>query len=116
VKDKDGFAIPSLPFAPPVVAQKSAETKSKPMEVTQPKEVKSVDQYKKFSDQTVFISNLSYDVDESKLQAIFEKVPGFQEIRLIRGWNGKTKGYGYVDFDSAVSLNFSFGLFERHCL
>lgn len=42
--------------------------------MVQPKEPKSSEHYKKFSDQTVFISNLAYDVDESKLQAIFDKV------------------------------------------
>lgn len=32
----------------------------------------------------------------------FFKEPGFKEIRLVRNWSGKSKGYGYVDFDSAV--------------
>ena len=33
------------------------------------------------------------------------KSPGFQAIRLIKNWSGKSKGYGYVDFNTAVILN-----------
>lgn len=100
LKDKDGFAIPSLPFQQPEAPKPISkfETAKKLPENTEP--VKTTEQYKKFSDHTVFISNLSYEVDEVKLAAIFEKEPGFIEIRLVRNWSGKSKGYGYVDFDS----------------
>lgn len=76
-KDKDGFAIPSLPFtAQPVVSESKQKQPDQQQQqaVVQPKEPKSTEHYKKFSDQTVFISNLAYDVDEAKLQAIFDKV------------------------------------------
>ena len=84
---------------------------------------------KKFSQNTVFISNLKFDVDEKMVKKVFEKVqlhksntlnilnlkkinkknkilkklPGFKELRLIKHWSGKTKGYGYVDFETTVS-------------
>ena len=31
---------------------------------------------------------------------IFVKEPGFKEIRLVKHWSGKSKGYGYVDFET----------------
>jgi len=55
---------------------------------------------------TVFISNLAYDVDESKLENLFKSLPGFKEVRIIKHWSGKTKGYGYVDFSTAVRFDF----------
>jgi len=44
--------------------------------LTQPKvsSTTTVDQVKKFSDHTVFISNLSFELDETKLALVFEKV------------------------------------------
>ncbi len=59
----------------------------------------------KYSNLTVFISNLSYDVDESKLENVFKGLPGFKEVRLIKHWSGKSKGYGYVDFATAVRFD-----------
>ena len=35
---------------------------------------KTIEQYKQFSELTVFISNLSFDIDEEKLRNVFEKV------------------------------------------
>ncbi len=35
---------------------------------------KTIEQYKQFSEFTVFISNLSFDIDEEKLKNVFEKV------------------------------------------
>lgn len=99
-KDKDGFVIPSLPFAPPVAVPEKPTVVKTPVEAVSTDTKKSSEHYKKFSDHTIFISNLSYDLDETKLAAVFEKSPGFKEIRLVRGWNGISKGYGYVDFDS----------------
>ncbi|CAF0720727.1 unnamed protein product [Brachionus calyciflorus] len=85
IKDKDGFAIPSLPdFKQP---------ESKPS-VSTPNEYKKVD-----PNCTVFISNIKFDVEEAKIRELFEKQPGFLCLRLIKHWSGKTKGYGYVDFE-----------------
>lgn len=99
-KDKDGFSIPSLPFAQSqqgndILSEKLPSKIEKKSEPTQ-----SVEQYKQFSDHTVFISNLSYEIDESKLRAVFEKEPGFKDIRIIKKWDGKSKGYGYLDFEN----------------
>ena len=41
---------------------------------TQEKATKSSDDYKKFPNLTVFISNLSYECDEEKIKTVFEKV------------------------------------------
>lgn len=105
LKDKDGFAIPNIPtlIAATANALGTAVQNDKPIEkkTTEISSSSSTENYKKFSNLTVFISNLSFDVDEIKLKAIFEKQPGFKEVRLIKHWSGKSKGYGYVDFDSA---------------
>lgn len=75
IKDKDGFAIPSLPFSSPTatehVVAKTAEASNKKQPIT---EAKTTEQYKKFSDHTVFISNLSFNLDEAALRTVFEKV------------------------------------------
>lgn len=52
---------------------------------------------------TVFISNLDFAVDVNKIIAVFEKEPGFKEVRLPSHYSGKNKGFGYVDFETPVS-------------
>jgi hypothetical protein len=36
---------------------------------------------------------------------VFKGLPGFKEVRLIKHWSGKSKGYGYVDFATAVRFD-----------
>lgn len=82
LKDKDGFVIPNLPTEvssskkstsvaiPPPPSLTSSSSSSKPSNVTST----SSENYKKYSNLTVFISNLSFEVDEARLKTIFEKV------------------------------------------
>ncbi len=75
MKDKDGFAIPSLPVLAPVTASnKSITTKSSATINASAGTDQSIENYKKFSNLTVFISNLSYEADENKIRTVFEKV------------------------------------------
>ena len=77
LKDKDGFVIPNLPTekksASVAIPPPPSLTSSKPSNVTST----SSENYKKYSNLTVFISNLSFEVDEARLKTIFEKVNFF---------------------------------------
>lgn len=38
-----------------------------------------------------------------KLNELFLKAKGYQQVRLVKHWSGKTRGYGYVDFDNQTN-------------
>ena len=93
LKDKDGFAIPSLPVLSPASTASTKITTTKPISATNnaaaaASSEQAIENYKKFSNLTVFISNLSYDADENKIKAVFEKVlfdlPYFNIENLIK--------------------------------
>ncbi|MCO5573989.1 hypothetical protein L7F22_027767 [Adiantum nelumboides] len=50
---------------------------------------------------TVFVKNLAWGVDEDILQEFFEGVGEVQEVRLARNEDGRSRGFGHVDFISA---------------
>lgn len=56
---------------------------------------------------SVFISNLSYTLEEpeAKLRALFETCGSIKQIRPIFSNKGTFKGYGYVQFESEVSVS-----------
>ncbi|MCO5556261.1 hypothetical protein L7F22_009807 [Adiantum nelumboides] len=49
---------------------------------------------------TVFVKNLAWGVDEDILQEFFEGVGEVQEVRLARNEDGRSRGFGHVDFIS----------------
>ena len=53
---------------------------------------------------TLFVGNLSYESTEKDLLNFF-KGCGNVSVRIIYNLNGKSKGYGYVDFDNQENLN-----------
>ena len=53
---------------------------------------------------TLFVGNLSYESTENDLLNFFEGC-GNVSVRIITSINGKSKGYGYADFDSQENLN-----------
>ncbi|KAM4579006.1 squamous cell carcinoma antigen recognized by T-cells 3 [Fundulus diaphanus] len=55
---------------------------------------------------SVFISNLAYTLEdpEAKLEALFERCGPVKQVRLVSGNRGNFRGYGYVQFESAVSV------------
>lgn len=51
---------------------------------------------------TVFVSNLSYDVDEDQVKEVLNPAGKVEEIRLVRNFKGQSKGYGYIVFSTDV--------------
>ncbi|ESO95367.1 hypothetical protein LOTGIDRAFT_188648 [Lottia gigantea] len=49
-------------------------------------------------DRTVFVSNLNFDINEDGIKEIFCKCGEISEIRLVKNFHGKSKGYAYVEF------------------
>lgn len=56
---------------------------------------------------SVFISNLAYTLEEpeSKLRTLFETCGPIKQIRPIFNNKGTFKGYGYIQFESQVSVS-----------
>ncbi|XP_028400531.1 squamous cell carcinoma antigen recognized by T-cells 3-like isoform X2 [Dendronephthya gigantea] len=55
--------------------------------------------------QTVFVSNLTFTVDEEQLKSTFSPLGEINEIRLVRNLQGKSKGYAYVEFKNQSSIS-----------
>eukprot|EP00929_Paragymnodinium_shiwhaense_P091888 TRINITY_DN5176_c0_g4_i1.p1 TRINITY_DN5176_c0_g4~~TRINITY_DN5176_c0_g4_i1.p1 ORF type:complete len:1210 (+),score=428.62 TRINITY_DN5176_c0_g4_i1:57-3632(+) len=51
--------------------------------------------------QTVYVSNLDWSVDEAVLNKIFNEVEGLKEVRLVRDFLQRSKGFAYVDFETS---------------
>ncbi|XP_046344381.2 squamous cell carcinoma antigen recognized by T-cells 3-like isoform X2 [Haliotis rufescens] len=47
---------------------------------------------------TAFVSNLSYSLEEDPIKEMFIKCGEVTEVRLVRNYKGKSKGYAYVEF------------------
>ena len=50
------------------------------------------------NDFRLFVGNLGDEVTDTTLRDIFSVYPTFDRARVVRGKNGKTKGYGFVSF------------------
>lgn len=53
-------------------------------------------------DRTVFVSNLAFTTDESNLKEFFSDAGTISELRLVKDFKGRSKGYAYVVFQSRV--------------
>ena len=49
-------------------------------------------------DLTIFVSNVSYDANEDHLNEAFKQVGDIVDIRLVKSVNGKSRGFGYIEF------------------
>jgi len=87
------------------VAKKGVEAKKKKVADAPPpppqKEYYKTDESKR--EQTVFVSNLSYDINDDQIRDEFLKFGQINEVRLARNFNGKSKGFGFVEFSDNVS-------------
>eukprot|EP00747_Dinoflagellata_sp_TGD_P026641 gnl/TRDRNA2_/TRDRNA2_132083_c0_seq1.p1 gnl/TRDRNA2_/TRDRNA2_132083_c0~~gnl/TRDRNA2_/TRDRNA2_132083_c0_seq1.p1 ORF type:complete len:917 (-),score=257.29 gnl/TRDRNA2_/TRDRNA2_132083_c0_seq1:75-2444(-) len=48
---------------------------------------------------TVYVSNLDWSVDEPQLYKLFGEVEGLREVRLVKDFQQRSKGYAYIDFE-----------------
>lgn len=56
-------------------------------------------------DQTVFVSNLDFAIDEEEIKQAFVQFGPITEVRLVRNYKGLSKGYCYVEFESINSAH-----------
>ena len=63
---------------------------------SKPEETSS--QSSKAEDRTVFISNLDFSLTEQQLMKVFSKCGDVIDVRLVKNFGGKSKGYGFVEF------------------
>lgn len=54
---------------------------------------------------TVFVSNLDYSVDEATIKEFFSSLGTLTDLRLVKDFKGRSKGYCYVEFSSSVSTS-----------
>jgi nucleolin len=54
---------------------------------------------------TVFIGNLSYSTDETSIRKLFDSCGKITEVRVTMGQDGRPRGFGYVEFSSADSVD-----------
>ncbi|XP_071179062.1 squamous cell carcinoma antigen recognized by T-cells 3-like isoform X1 [Mytilus edulis] len=53
---------------------------------------------------TAFVSNLAYDVDEDHIKDTFSQFGEIKEIRLIKNFKGRSKGYAYIEFPDELCV------------
>ncbi len=90
--DSDGFKIPAPPPPPAATAPiASSSTASSSSASSTSKDTDHLN--------TVFISNLAFNVDEEAIRQALSSAGPIKEIRIVKHeWSGKSKGFGYVDF------------------
>ncbi|GAB6028737.1 Squamous cell carcinoma antigen recognized by T-cells 3 [Chamberlinius hualienensis] len=98
--DSDGFTVPQAKVAKRSKLEKSKLTEaSTSNDKEKPDIVAKKPIYDKTKDdRTVFISNLLFDVTEEQIKEFFSKVGEIMELRLVKDFKGRSKGYGYVEF------------------
>ncbi|OTF81078.1 squamous cell carcinoma antigen recognized by T-cells 3-like, partial [Euroglyphus maynei] len=55
-------------------------------------------------EETVFVSNLDFNVDEDELRKIFSKFGEVRDVRLVLNYKGLSKGYAFVEFNHINSV------------
>jgi len=54
----------------------------------------------------VYVGNLSFEIDDEKLRAIFAKFGEVQEAVVIKDkYSGRSKGFGFVTFSDDAAAN-----------
>lgn len=53
---------------------------------------------------TIFVSNLDYSTDSAKIREVFVSVGTITDLRLVKDFKGRSKGYCYIVFSSFVSF------------
>jgi hypothetical protein len=52
---------------------------------------------------TVFVSNLDYSVGDATIREVFSSLGTVTDLRLVKDFKGRSKGYCYIEFSSPVS-------------
>ncbi|RUS77540.1 hypothetical protein EGW08_014694 [Elysia chlorotica] len=53
---------------------------------------------------TVFVSNLDFSLGEDRLREVFGKCGQISNIRLVKNYKGRSKGFGYVEFTESNAV------------
>ncbi|XP_076344868.1 spliceosome associated factor 3, U4/U6 recycling protein-like isoform X2 [Tachypleus tridentatus] len=115
--DEEGFKVPPLPSSknqksqpfisspPPGVKEKSTEPPAKKLKIdmAHAEGEQSVKHDHINDNRTVFLSNLAYSVADEKIKEIFSELGEITEIRLVKDYRGRSKGYCYLEFASQDS-------------
>lgn len=54
---------------------------------------------------TIFVSNLDYSTTSDQIREVFESVGTITELRLVKDFKGRSKGFCYIVFSSFVSAS-----------
>ncbi|XP_053692344.1 squamous cell carcinoma antigen recognized by T-cells 3 [Sabethes cyaneus] len=92
------FKRPNIPVGPMPVkkSEPSLEENTKRIRLDEP-QAKEIDTSN--DSRRLFFSNLSFDATEDQIRANFPELQ-FKSIELVQGSSGKSRGFGYVEFES----------------
>ncbi|XP_055547110.1 squamous cell carcinoma antigen recognized by T-cells 3 [Wyeomyia smithii] len=92
------FKKPNIPIGPepPKKSESSLEENTKRIRLEEPP-AKEIDTSS--DSRRLFFSNLSFDATEDQIRANFPELH-FKSIELVQGSSGKSRGFGYVEFES----------------
>ncbi|EAT35909.1 AAEL011963-PA [Aedes aegypti] len=94
--DETAFKKPSIPVGPSVSKkpEPTLEDTTKRIRLDEPKPVDTSNDSKR-----LFFSNLSFEATEDQIRATFPELK-FKSIELVHGSSGKSRGFGYAEFES----------------
>eukprot|EP00971_Amphidinium_carterae_P253812 5038831-Amphidinium_carterae.1 len=56
-------------------------------------------------ERTVYVGNLDWSVDDARLHKLFSAVDGLKEVRLVKDFLQRSKGYAYVDYQTSQQVD-----------
>jgi len=65
------------------------------------------------SEKTLFVGRLDYKVTEQELERNFKVYGRIESIRLVKDYNNKSRGYGFVEFSSRDSADEAYDKMDR---
>lgn len=65
---------------------------------------------------TVYVGNLDWSVEEPQLYRIFGDVDGLKDVRLVRDFLKRSKGFAYIDFDTKEHVDEAVKKFNGHLI
>lgn len=86
----------------PVKKRKTEETTQDIVDqlLNEPKHGVSIKHDPSKDNRTVFVSNLDFATSEETLRSIFEQDGSITDLRLVKDFKGRSKGFGYVEFEN----------------